>query len=317
MYHIHGTEFSDLFSRGFNDTFRTCQSEAKIDSKLHCKASEFIGGDLHITHFRGSFDEDIHVAHTKGSPHVSLHLQLNGSSTACIRGFDQQIAMKGGEYNVLNCVDPSSSFTFSKQRKYEYLSICLEPSFFQRVLEECGRNFDPVLQKFINKEPFQMFNGNPAISTWLKGNLLDVLTTPLPADLHLPFLRNKTSELLILSLAGGSVRSSADRIGTSDYEKLIAVRNFLNGNFLDKLSLSGLAREFQLNEFKLKKGFKERFGFTVMGYVQNLRLKYAYQLILTGQYTVGEVGLLIGYQTDASFIRAFKMVFNCSPGKLK
>jgi AraC family transcriptional activator of pyochelin receptor len=54
-----------------------------------------------------------------------------------------------------------------------------------------------------------------------------------------------------------------------------------------------------------------------MGYVQTLRLNHSYQLLATGQYTVGEVAAMVGYRSDPSFIRAFKLAFHCSPGKLK
>lgn len=33
-------------------------------------------------------------------------------------------------------------------------------------------------------------------------------------------------------------------------------------------------------------------------------------------YTVREIAFFIGYEPDTSFVRAFKLYFNCSPGKI-
>ncbi|MEH2290578.1 AraC family transcriptional regulator [Nostoc sp.] len=54
-------------------------------------------------------------------------------------------------------------------------------------------------------------------------------------------------------------------------------------------SLINLAKEIGLNDFKLKRGFREVFGTTVLEYVQSLRLEQAQRLLPRTNLTVAEI----------------------------
>lgn len=85
----------------------------------------------------------------------------------------------------------------------------------------------------------------------------------------------------------------------------------------DPLTLSGIARDAGLNEFMLKKGFKELFGLTVFGYLNELKMNYARQMLLESQCTVYEAAYTMGYNEPYNFSKAFKKHFGYLPGELK
>jgi AraC-like DNA-binding protein len=72
-----------------------------------------------------------------------------------------------------------------------------------------------------------------------------------------------------------------------------------------------------LNDFKLKKGFKELFGTTVFSYLNELKMDYAKRLILDEKKTIYEVAMTLGYSEPHHFYAAFKRRFGYSPGELK
>jgi AraC-like DNA-binding protein len=57
-----------------------------------------------------------------------------------------------------------------------------------------------------------------------------------------------------------------------DREILVAVRDYIDLNFLNPNSLESLSRQFGLNEFKLKHGFKTLFDTSPIRYLQKKRL---------------------------------------------
>ncbi|WP_347160089.1 helix-turn-helix transcriptional regulator [Pontibacter chitinilyticus] len=100
----------------------------------------------------------------------------------------------------------------------------------------------------------------------------------------------------------------------ADKEKLRATREFIEQNYLAPLSLAQLTKAFGLNEFKLKKGYKQLFGTTVFGHILHLRMQEARLLLAEKKMNVSEVADHIGYNNIGSFSAAFKQRFGYSPG---
>ncbi len=68
-----------------------------------------------------------------------------------------------------------------------------------------------------------------------------------------------------------------------------------------------------LNEYKLKKGFKETFNNTIFGYLTDQRLQLAKQYLLDTQQTAAEISMQLGYATPQHFNNAFKKKFGITP----
>lgn len=109
----------------------------------------------------------------------------------------------------------------------------------------------------------------------------------------------------------------AQHIPAADLQRLQQVKDYLRESFLSpKLSLQGLCRKFGLNEFKLKKGFKQLFGNTVFGYVQEMKMKTARQFLAERRMNVNEVADYLGYSTPNHFSAAFKKMYGHKPSQL-
>jgi AraC family transcriptional regulator, transcriptional activator of the genes for pyochelin and ferripyochelin receptors len=68
-----------------------------------------------------------------------------------------------------------------------------------------------------------------------------------------------------------------------------------------------------LNEYKLKRGFKEMFNTTVFGYLTEQRLQLAHQFLRDTQKTAAEISSDLGYATPQHFNNAFKKKFGVTP----
>jgi AraC family transcriptional regulator, transcriptional activator of the genes for pyochelin and ferripyochelin receptors len=103
----------------------------------------------------------------------------------------------------------------------------------------------------------------------------------------------------------------------ADFEKLFALRDFVENNYLEPLSLAGLCKMFSLNEFKLKKGYKELFHTTVFGHINALRMDKAREFLLHRQMSISEIADFIGYKNIGSFSAEFKRRFGFPPSTFR
>jgi AraC-like DNA-binding protein len=77
-----------------------------------------------------------------------------------------------------------------------------------------------------------------------------------------------------------------------------------------------LAKIAGLNEFKLKKGFKEMFNTSVFNYLSDFRLNKARNELISGAMPIKEVAEQLGYCSVQHFTREFKKKFGVSPGRV-
>jgi AraC-like DNA-binding protein len=112
---------------------------------------------------------------------------------------------------------------------------------------------------------------------------------PLPASRERPFLR------------------------ADDLERLHHARSILLKRMLDPPSISELARLAGINEFKLKKGFRELFGDTVFGVLGQHRMALARRLLLDTEQSVQQIAAQCGYEHQSHFSTAFRRHAGCAP----
>ena len=103
----------------------------------------------------------------------------------------------------------------------------------------------------------------------------------------------------------------------TDKAALEAAARYLEEHLDAEHSLQKLSRQFYLNEFKLKKGFKSHFQTTVFGYLRKKRMEYAKSLLLQSDASILEIANRVGYSNPSHFTRAFREIYGVNPGKLR
>ncbi|HAA22203.1 MAG TPA: hypothetical protein DCP28_26825 [Cytophagales bacterium] len=119
-------------------------------------------------------------------------------------------------------------------------------------------------------------------------------------------------ELFKLEFAQGKI----DDLTPAEHEALERCRSILLERFVEPPSLLELAREVGLNDFKLKAGFKRKYGTTVYRYLQEYRLEQAKDWLQQGE-RVNEVAHRIGYESLSSFSKAFADRYGLRPSKMR
>jgi AraC-like DNA-binding protein len=146
-----------------------------------------------------------------------------------------------------------------------------------------------------------------------------VLNCPLQGPARRLFMESKALEILALQL--GTLSSANPNEGPApnreELNRLEEARRILDREFADPPSLLTLARRVGLNDFKLKRGFRQIYHTTVFGYVRMLKMERAKTMLEEGDLNVSEVAVAMGYTCLGHFSEAFRKRFGVAPREFR
>jgi AraC family transcriptional activator of pyochelin receptor len=133
------------------------------------------------------------------------------------------------------------------------------------------------------------------------------------------FMESKALEILSLQLhaLASNCEPKPPIISKEERNRLDEARRILEMEFADPPSLLTLAHRVGLNDFKLKRGFRDVYQTTVFGYVRMLRMERARAMLETGDMNVSEVASSTGYACFSHFSAAFRKRFGLAPRDFK
>jgi AraC-like DNA-binding protein len=99
-------------------------------------------------------------------------------------------------------------------------------------------------------------------------------------------------------------------------DRIERVKNYINENYQEKLSLSNLARLVGLSPVYLGALFSQKEACSVKEYINKVRIQNAYEIIRTERLSVNDVALDCGYTDAFYFSRVFKKYMGVSPSKV-
>lgn len=279
--------------------------------------TELVMENVKITHARSQIDQNIVLRTEQDVPTVDLFVQLSGQSQIRRCGQPDRY-YQPGQCNVVYTPAYEGELQLGGPAVSTF-AVQFSAAYFRQFLDGTVRSLDRLAEGMDKGQMRGMAPGNSLVTPGMKAILYDMLHCPFSGFARRLFLEAKGLELLALQIDQLSMgylgRSTALR--PADVDKLMAVREWLNEHFLQPITLPEVARVVGLNDFKLKKGFRELFNTTVFGYLTDLRMSYARQLLLDNKQTVTEVADALGYQHVHHFTHAFRRHFGYLPGTLR
>lgn len=144
----------------------------------------------------------------------------------------------------------------------------------------------------------------------------------LPIDHPYPdvFIKSRIYRILdklLESFLQRDISESPEKIVEDDFAMLQKIENILTQSYEAFPGIEKLSRISLMSESKLKKLFKQAFGMGLYEYYQKNRMHNAREQILSGKYSISEVGIKLGYQNLSNFSSAFRKEFQCLPSQIE
>lgn len=194
-----------------------------------------------------------------------------------------------------------NNVVLSVSEKARYVYIQLTKSYFDKIADAEFKLENLSVKK----------NTPPEIDLLLQA----ITNSPHTGRLKRLFIESKIFELIIFYISQKTKKETFS-LKKVDIDKILLAKKIVEGNLQNPNSLMELSRMTGINDFKLKKGFKEVTGYTVFGYLYKIRMEKAYQYLTVDKKPVNEVSFLVGYKNPQHFIAAFKKLYHILPGSL-
>ncbi|WP_271629239.1 helix-turn-helix domain-containing protein [Caldicellulosiruptor sp. DIB 104C] len=107
----------------------------------------------------------------------------------------------------------------------------------------------------------------------------------------------------------------AEKIINDKNSEIYHILDYINTNYLRKLKISDIAKEFSMKEYELTKYFKKFTGKSPKEYIKDLKLNKAKELLKFENVT--NVCYDIRYENISHFIKEFKNKFGVTPNLYK
>ena len=245
---------------------------------------------------------------------------LEGSTESKFLGFKDRFVMRKGNQNFLYQPTNVSDHYIDGEQNLKIFHICIDRNYYTTLLSDSEKWSCELKEKLLNKKPITGSPDSMQLSSQMFNIVTDILNCPLSGNLRSMVIEAKIIEFTALQLNQMVKKDDAksnQKMKAADRDALFALKEFLNKSFTKEHSLRTLSRSFGLNEFKLKRGFKELFGTTVFDYLHELKMEYARQLLSAENVFISEVSGMVGYKNPNHFSTAFKRKFGINPTRLR
>ncbi|WP_247236616.1 helix-turn-helix transcriptional regulator [Telluribacter sp. SYSU D00476] len=249
---------------------------------------------------------------------VQLHFLLEGGGMIEAKGQTDERQFSPNQHTI--CYQPNSQRTFdchTSAQTLNYFTIWIPREVYFHLIAPDSALHQSFAQGIQAGQCTYMTPQNMPITPAMRRVISEIQHCDRCGDLKKLFIESKVIELLMLQIE--QINATALQRSTSkgsDWQKIEEAKRILEETYQSPPTITELARMIGLNEFRLKKDFKEQVGNTIYGFVLQQRMELARNWLLEQEKSIGEIAHLVGYRNHAHFTAAFKKYFKYLPSEL-
>lgn len=260
------------------------------------------------------------ILHTKADfETVAMHFCIEGSSHSRLQGSSKNFTTFGAnQHNLIYMPYYEGKLELPEYADMKMLEINLTLEFFQRIASEDFPVFKSFFENIRSKSHGILGKHNRTITPRMQWLIKEIVECKQKGYLKRLFLEAKILELFMLQVEMFEEPQLQKQafLKKKDVDKIVHAQHIILANINTPYTLLELSRQVGINDFKLKRGFKEVFGNTVFGYIHQIRMERAKEKLLQGEMNISEVADYTGYKNRTHFSAAFKKTFGFSPTEL-
>lgn len=217
------------------------------------------------------------------------------------------------DYNLLQIPNNSAEFTLGPHASVSFMDIILDAGYLHSMQTDF-----PKLTDFIEKVnrglPARYSTRNCIISIemlrWLD-ELHQVTRLPEQEQTRRSYIIHQLIKAAFEGLTDCKINRTL-KLNPYDIGKIYKIADFME-TYTQTITIKQLAETFGISSYKLDKGFKEIFGYSVLHHRYEERMRKALQLVNDKSYSSKQVADMLGYSEPQSFSRAFRKRFGHAP----
>jgi AraC-like DNA-binding protein len=278
---------------------------------------DFLFKGIHIGYAHLLFEEKTKISFTNKTEAIKMHFVFSGSTM--MSSEIQTHPFENYHHNLIYLPKSKTSWEWQANNELQLFEVTMRAEFFKKYV--CKKN--PYISLFIDsiekQVPCCLNNENLPATAEMIDIIREITDCEREGTYKKMFFEAKIIQLLLLQLEQLCCDNCPIKcqIKNSDTIKMYQVRNIILSNLKDPFSLKELAHLVGTNEFTLKKGFKTIFGTTVFGFLNDIKMEKAQNLLTKQELTITQVAELVGYKNATHFTTAFKKKYGILPSALK
>jgi AraC-like DNA-binding protein len=208
---------------------------------------------------------------------------------------------------------PENEYLLGMGCSFINVHIEVDKNYYVNLLSEDESWSAQVRETILNNQLY--YPGQFALSMPMMQTIHDIFNSPLSGSLKKLLIEAKVHELIALQLNSSLTHQPVKK--TKNRDLFFNIQSYLDQNYLKDHSLKSITKQFGINEFTLKKGFKDNFNTTVFDYILVKRLENARELLLYTDKTIQQIASITGYKYPNHFCTAFKKRFGVTPATVR
>lgn len=265
-----------------------------------------------------------------------IHLQAYNTPACTVHygvarwEFDHSIFLKEPNEGILLTAALKQSFRYNNGKKlieYRPGQFDVSPSNGQmnEIFLEKGKEYrifcshysqDLLSQLGLESVDFILNDYPRAFTPKMSDLIYDLLSADYQPEMLRFYYENKVRELLFMALAYENVIPPPS-FSQQDTDTIYSINSMIINNLTDHFSIRDISSQFNINEFKLKKGFRQIIGTGLFERLLDTRLIRAKQLLIKTNKAEKEIAQLTGYNRLTSFITAFRKKTGKTPREFR
>ena len=322
-------------TQNFNELFAEVnhQKDFATSSKEHEHTLTFpsciCDGSIKLYKFRSGFDLSIQT--TLAQKRLILELEaevtnpapfklgfcVSGSSRATIKGLKEELRFNPGQIGWGGTSDMVGTLEYSTGELFKFITISMDAEVLDTLLDGCAEPLPRQFQRLIKGTDRSLDLQTNWMTPTMKTDMQHDLNCPNHGLTKHLYLESKALEVFACFLeqfsSSSGKNSQTPALKPADVERIYWAKEILLNDLAHPPSLAGLAKLVGLNDYKLKVGFRQILGTTVFGYLRELRMQHAKDLLTTKALSIVEIARAVGYASETSFSAAFKESFGVPP----
>ncbi|NDJ17451.1 helix-turn-helix domain-containing protein [Myxacorys almedinensis] len=266
---------------------------------------------LGIEIFQGRIYQHHRVQYSEDPGWLEYHFHLLGQH------IDTHTMVGDKEYALYGSGSAPREIRDAPEQQALEVQIYLQPEALQGFVSNRSGQLPSSLQHLIRPVSQEIYTRVAKLTPGMESILWQIVRCGHQGVLKRLYLEGKALELMSLVLEQESEIQTGQRavksLNAGTLERIHYAKTLLLLDVQAPPSLPELARQAKLNEYTLKRGFKQVFGTPVFVYLHQYRLEQARHLLEQGHLSVSEVMTAVGLSDRQYFAASFRKKFGFSP----